>query len=51
VPEQSPEIEAAGVKQQPFQNIAVASQVSPAHPSGLVHVREGAFDTFATQSL
>ena len=49
--EQPAEIEAAGVNEKPLEDVCPASQVGTSHAAGLVHVREGALDSFAAQPL
>ena len=41
LPHEEAEIEAAGVDQQPLQNVRVPAEVHAAHPAGLVEMREG----------
>ena len=47
VPHDEPEIEAAGVNQQPLENIRVTAQMRAPHAARVIEVREGAFDPFA----
>jgi hypothetical protein len=42
-----PEIEAARMNQQTLEDIGVAAQMRAAHPTGVVEMREGAFDSLA----
>src|ERR1700685_1619421 len=42
-----PEIEAARMNQQALEDIGVAAQMRAAHPTGVVEMREGAFDSLA----
>ena len=39
-----PEIEAASMNQQALEDIGVAAQMRAAHPTGVIEMREGAFD-------
>ena len=43
-----PEIEAARMNQQALEDIGVAAQMRPAHPTGVVEMCEGAFDALAS---
>ena len=42
-----PEIEAPRMNQQALEDIRVAAQIRAAHPTGVVEMREGAFDPLA----
>ena len=42
-----PEVEAPGMNQQALEDIGVAAQMRAAHPTGVVQMREGAFDPLA----
>ena len=42
-----PEVEAPGMNQQPLEDIGVTTQMLAAHPTGVVQMREGAFDPLA----
>jgi len=42
-----PEIEASRMNQQTLEDVRVAAQMRAAHPTGVVEIREGAFDTLA----
>src|SRR5687767_9722086 len=43
LPHQNSEIEATRVDQQSFEDVLMPTQVSAAHPAGVVHVSEGPF--------
>src|ERR1700732_2126379 len=47
VAHEQPEIEAPGMNQQALEDIGVAAQIRAAHPTGVVEMREGAFDPLA----
>src|SRR6202163_1456679 len=42
-----PEIEAPRMNQQALEDIRVAAQIRAAHPTGVIEMREGAFDPLA----
>ena len=46
---QQPEIETAGVNQQPLQNVGVSAQVHASHAAGLVEMREGPLQALAAE--
>ena len=50
LPHQNSEIEGARVDQQSFEDVPMPAQVSAAHPAGVVHVREGAFDVLTAST-
>ena len=47
VAQDEPEIEAPRMNQQALEDIGVAAQMGAAHPTGVVEMREGAFDPLA----
>src|SRR2546427_5721422 len=50
LPHQDSEIEGARVDQQSFEDVPMPTQVSAAHPAGVVHVSEGPFDTLSAST-
>ena len=47
VPHEQPEIDAADLDEQPFQDVGMAAQMDAAHPAGLVEMRVGPFQELA----
>ena len=49
VPHEKPQIEAAGMNQQPLADVRVSAEVHAAHPTGFKEMSEGPFQAVAAQ--
>src|SRR5688572_24360405 len=49
LPHEETEIEAAGVDQHSLPNVRVSAEIQPAHPAGLIEMREGPFEALAAE--
>ena len=47
VPHEQPQVDAADLHEQPFQDVGMPAQMDAAHPAGLVEMRVGPFQPFA----